>query len=128
MDRADEVVVDGIVGNADRGGRRQITLISAERWRVACQLLGEQLDPALRRANVMVSGIDLAETRGRHILLGEVELEITTETVPCRLMDFADAGLMHALHPDWGGGVSTCVVTPGIIHINAPVHLTDIEP
>ena len=30
-------------------------------------------------------------------------------------MDFAHPGLMDALRPDWGAGVSTRVITPGAL-------------
>ncbi|MEM7288122.1 MAG: MOSC domain-containing protein [Actinomycetota bacterium] len=125
MDGVTEATVDeeGIVGNADRGGRRQVTLISAEAWAAACDVLGEDVDPVTRRANLLVSGVDLEDTRSRLVRVGEVALEVTTETVPCRLMDFFHEGLMGALKPEWRGGVSARVVTPGLIRIGDPVHL-----
>src|SRR5262245_54871714 len=55
----------GLEGNANRGGRRQVTLISSEAWSGVCAALGQPIDPALRRANVLLAGIDLEKTRGR---------------------------------------------------------------
>jgi MOSC domain-containing protein YiiM len=125
MDRANEVLVDeaGIVGNADRGGRRQITLVAEERWAQVGMEFGEDLDPTIRRANIMVSGLELADTRGATVTLGEVVLEVTTETVPCRLMDFAREGLMEALRPAWGGGISARVIRSGTISVGDHVAL-----
>ena len=96
MDEVAEAVLDdqGIIDNADRGGRRQVTVISAEAWADACAALGDHVDPITRRANLLVSGLDLADSRGRTLRIGDTELEITTETVPCRLMDMFHDGLM----------------------------------
>ena len=123
MDVVDSATLDdqGIVDNADRGGRRQVTVISTEAWADACAVLGEDVDPVTRRANVLVSGVDLQNTRGQVIRMGDSELEITTETVPCRLLDFSHNGLMTALKPAWRGGVSARVRTPGIIQAGDPV-------
>lgn len=56
MDAVREVQLDGegIVGNADRGGRRQVTLIERETWERHMATLGGALDPAAHHANVMV--------------------------------------------------------------------------
>ncbi len=127
MDEVAEAVLDdqGIVDNADRGGRRQVTVISAEAWADACAALGDPVDPVTRRANLLVSGLDLADSRGRTLRIGDTALEITTETVPCRLMDMFHDGLMGALKPAWRGGISARVVTPGIIRTGDPVALLD---
>lgn len=123
MDAVESATLDdqGIVDNADRGGRRQVTVISLEAWADTCAVLGDDVDPVARRANVLVSGVDLEDSRGRVIRIGDSELEVTTETVPCRLMDFVHDGLMDALKPEWRGGVSARVRTPGPIAIGDPV-------
>ena len=42
----------GLVGNANQGGRRQITILEAERWSAHMTALGTTLDPSVRRANL----------------------------------------------------------------------------
>src|SRR4051812_2652970 len=60
----------GLRGNANRGGRRQVTIISRERWSELMQALGATLPPSARRANLMVSGIELQQSRGRILRIG----------------------------------------------------------
>jgi MOSC domain-containing protein YiiM len=120
---AELVVGTGIVGNADRGGRRQVTVISAERWRQAEAELGTDLDPELRRANLLVSGVDLVGARGKVLTIGEVRLSIGRECKPCRIMDDQHDGLQHALKADWGGGAYATVLEPGTIHVGDEVTL-----
>ncbi|MEQ8762779.1 MAG: sulfurase [Planctomycetota bacterium] len=94
----------GLTEDAESKGSRPITLIEAGRWSRAEQLLGRSVDPVQRRANVLVSGIDLNESRGKVLKLGAVRVEIGGETAPCRLLDDAEPGLSEALREDWGGG------------------------
>ena len=53
----------GIEGNADQGRRRQVTIIARETWDRLMEELDASLDPSARRANLMVSGLDLEESR-----------------------------------------------------------------
>ena len=94
----------GLEGNSDQGGKRQVTLLDAERWEEVCRELGEDLDPRLRRANLYLRGIDLRGGRGRVLLIGACRILVHGETRPCHLMDEAHPGLRRALDPDWGGG------------------------
>ena len=111
----------GLTGNADRGGRRQVTIISRERWDVVCSALAARLDPAVRRANLMVSGLELARSRGRVLTIGGVRLRINGETRPCWQMEAAHAGLQAALGTDWGGGAFAEVLEGGVIHVGDAV-------
>lgn len=107
----------GLVGNADQGRRRQITLITQERWEALMRQLGSSISPAARRANLMVSGIELADTRDRILKIGRCRLRIAGETRPCERMDEALPGLRHAMAPDWGGGVFAEVLDDGDITV-----------
>ena len=119
MDPAPEAVFvedAGIEGNANQGGRRQVTVIEEE---VFSRIRRELPDarPVMRRANVMVRGVPLRESRGRVLALGEVRLRIEGETRPCERMDEQCPGLTAALDPDWNGGVYGVVVRGGTVRV-----------
>jgi len=106
----------GLVGNANQGGRRQVTLLEAERWEAHLAAIGIELDPARRRANVLVRGLELASSRGKVLMIGGVRLQILGETKPCHQMDEVHPGLQAVMRPDWGGGAFARVLSDGEIH------------
>lgn len=117
MDLVREVQLDaeGIVGNANRGGQRQVTIIEREAWERHMAALGGALDPAARRANLMISGCSLAGSRGRVLRIGGCRIAIRGETKPCERMDEALPGLRARMFPDWGGGAFGTVIDGGTI-------------
>ena len=126
MDAAPEaelVAGRGIRGNADQGRRRQVTVIDRAAWDAALQDVGDAVAASARRANLMISGIDLAGTRGRVLRIGECRLEIGGETRPCYRMDEAMEGLQQALRKDWRGGVFCVVLDDGVIRVGDEVRL-----
>ncbi|HZF09484.1 MAG TPA: MOSC domain-containing protein [Thermoanaerobaculia bacterium] len=124
MDRAERAALvagRGIVGNADQGRRRQVTILEAERWAEATAELGSSLDPAARRANLLIADLRLAGTRGRILAIGPCRLRILGETRPCERMDEALPGLRRAMDPDWRGGAFAEVLEGGEIAVGDPV-------
>lgn len=111
----------GIVGNADQGRRRQVTIIEREVWERVMGELGADASPSARRANLMVSGVRLEATRGRVLRVGACRLRVRGETTPCEQMDAAVPGLKAALGPSWGGGVFCEVLEGGQISVGDPV-------
>jgi MOSC domain-containing protein YiiM len=107
----------GIVGNADQGGKRQITLIHRERWDAVARVLGAPVDPSVRRANVLVRGIPLAYTASQVLVLGACRIRVLGEITPCEVIDRAVPGLANALRPDWGGGAYGEVLSDGDIRV-----------
>jgi MOSC domain-containing protein YiiM len=117
----------GLAGNANQGGRRQVTLLTEEGWAGALSDLGADLDPSLRRANLLISGIHLEKTRGRILRIGFCRLRIFSETTPCKQMDEAYPGLQRALRPAWRGGVCAEVLEGGEIAVGDPVRWEEPE-
>ncbi len=107
----------GVAGSADQGGWRQITVIEETAWKNAEQELGAEVDPSARRANVMIRGLDLENSRGKRLLLGDCIINIRGENPPCRLMGTPHAGLQKALRPHWRAGVFGEIVRGGTIRI-----------
>jgi MOSC domain-containing protein YiiM len=108
----------GCVGDfRGKPGARQVTVLASEAWQTSCQELGQQLPWTARRANLLVAGIALADSTGCQLAIGDVVLQITGETDPCRRMDQTAAGLRQALTPDWRGGVCCRVLTGGRITV-----------
>jgi len=101
----------GLVGNAERGGRRQVTVLSAEDWEAANAQAGSELDPSARRANILVTGLgNLVESTGQVLKVGGARIQVTGETRPCSLMDAAHQGLLAAMEVSWRGGVHGIVL------------------
>jgi MOSC domain-containing protein YiiM len=107
----------GIDGNANQGGKRQVTIVSREAWETISRDLGASVDPRSRRANFLVSGIDLRDSRGRLLRVGDVRLRIHGETRPCERMDEAHGGLREALGSEWRGGAFGEVLDDGTISV-----------
>ena len=107
----------GIEGNANQGGKRQVTLISKEMWEKLMNEVGGDKDPSSRRANLMVSGVDLSDTRGRVLAIGDVRVRIHGETRPCERMEEAQEGLKSAMEGSWNGGAFGEVLDDGTITV-----------
>ncbi len=108
---------------------RQITVLALEAWRAAAIEAGE---PALawtaRRANLLVQGAHLPRAVGGVVRIGQVHLEVTNQTVPCRRMDDALVGLRKALHLDWRGGITCRVLAGGMVALGDPVEVLVSPP
>ena len=107
-----EVSTASGVANDPRGKKtsRQVTVVSAESWDAACADLGTDVPWTARKANLLVEGIAFPDSKGKTLVVGNVEMEVTFETKPCHVMDEAKNGLKDALVADWRGGV-LCKVT-----------------
>lgn len=118
LEHADVSREAGVEGDA-RGapGDRQVTVLAVEAWQAACSEIGANLPWTTRRANLLVSGVELEATLGSRLEIGDVRLEVTGETDPCRVMDAQHPGLRAALEPGWRGGVTCRVLEGGSIAV-----------
>jgi len=115
---------------------RAVTILSLEAWRETLDALAEQtgnqaalnFDWTVRRANLLVEGLDLPKARGGRLRIGSVDLEFTYPTQPCKRMDEAAPGLLKAMHPDWRGGVTARVICGGRICLGDEVVVTNRPP
>lgn len=125
---ANLVAKKGIETDASFGrANRQVTVIEKEVFdRVSRSL--PNADRAMRRANLMVSGIRLAHSRNHVLTVGGVRILLRGETTPCERMDEQCPGLREALATDWGGGAHGIVLGDGLVRVGdratleAPAH------
>ena len=122
---ATAVVGQGLEGSVGRSRRRQVTLLELENWQRSTAQVGSDADPSRRRANVVVSGIALARTRGRVLRIGDVRLAVGGELTPCERIDDVQPGLQAALRPDWRAGVFAQVLTGGVIRAGDAIEWED---
>ena len=125
VDSAQISVHSGILGDyrgAQKG--RQVTILSESAWRKACRDVGSELPWTLRRANLLIDGIEFDDGWvGASIRIGSVELVVSAETIPCSRMDEQQPGLTAALAPEWRGGICCDVLQPGHIQIGDQIEL-----
>jgi MOSC domain-containing protein YiiM len=127
-ERARVVAGKGIAGNANQGGKRQVTIVSNNHWtEITAPLLLGTPDPRLRRANLLVSDIDFSDARGKILKIGNVRIRIYGETRPCEQMEAAVPGLQHAMSVPWGGGAFGEVLDDGEIVVGDRVSLVPEE-
>ena len=114
---AEAVAGRGLVGNANQGGKRQITIIDVDRWREAQLEVGVDVHPSARRANMMLRGIDLESSQGKTLRAGGCVIRLYNMTRPCEQMEEAQAGLQAALLPRWRAGAYGEIVEGGVIRL-----------
>lgn len=126
-ERAELEVGRGITGDRYNklGGSRQVTLITAESLSAIAAHLGvPDLDPALLRRNLVVSGINLFALKGRRFTVGNAVLEASGECHPCsRMEETLGPGGYNAVRGL--GGMTARVVGAGVITLGDRVTRLD---
>jgi len=111
-----------------RGSSRQATIISVEYIDTITRLLKqENMDPAILRRNLVVSGINLTALRHQRFQIGEALFEATALCHPCSRMELALG--KHGVAAMLGhGGLCAKITGGGKIKVNDTVlHLGPIE-
>jgi MOSC domain-containing protein YiiM len=127
VERAHLSIALGVTGDC-RGivkpekSKRQVSLMEVSDWRAAIGELGVDVPWQMRRANLLIDGLDLPQRGGAVLRIGDsARLEVTVECDPCIRMEQVAPGLMDALRPDWRGGVLARVLSDGEIRIGDPI-------
>jgi len=117
----------GLQGNADQGGRRQVTILEQEVWSLLMQQVQGTLPPSARRANLLVRQLPLARSRKRILSIGDCRIRILGETKPCERMEELCVGLQKIMSKGWAGGVFGEVLVGGEISVGDSVSWCDEE-
>lgn len=114
---------DGLDGDRYAGGsgKRGVTLIQAEHLPVIAALSGHaDVQPALLRRNLVVSGIPLIALKGRRFRIGDVVLEGTDSCDPCsRMEDALGVGGYNAMRGH--GGLCARIIAGGTLRVGDTV-------
>ena len=124
MDFVEQAVMqagEGLVGNANQGGRRQVTILEREVWAELMTEVAGALPPSARRANLLIRGLSLYRSAKRILRIGSCRIRILGETRPCERMEEAWPGLQAAMSRAWTGGAFGEVLDDGEILVGDPV-------
>ena len=113
--RIEAVAGQGVRGDHAFGRKRHVTLVFEDDWTDAAATLGLDVDPAGRRANVLLSGGDGGRLVGHTIRIGEVVIDVKGVAAPCPVMDEAAHGMQEALKPAARSGVWGRILAGGAI-------------
>ena len=116
---------EGIAGNADKGGERQVTIMEQEVWEEVMRQVGGSLPPSARRANLMVSGVRLQNSEGKMLRVGACRIRIGGEATVCGRMDEALEGLRELMDEDWRGGAYGEVLNDGAVAVGCDVSFVE---
>jgi MOSC domain-containing protein YiiM len=130
---AARVTTNGMEGDRQRdrryhgGPSRALSLYSLERIE-SLQSEGHPIEPGAVGENVTIAGIDWPEmTPGRRVLLGDVEIQLTSYAAPCKtirnaFLDQDFTRISQKLHPGWSR-LCARVIRAGTLRVGDPVSI-----
>src|SRR5262245_61695697 len=124
VSRASLIAGRGIAGDANQGSTPQVTVLSDRAWTEVTSGPGTP-DPIVRRANLLVSDVDLANSRNKILQIGRVRIRLLGEVRPCERMEDAKPGLKAAMSVPYGGGAFGEVLDDGDIAVGDSVELRE---
>ena len=118
----------GLVGDRYHGAtHRQVTVQATGELAAAAAESGRPIVAERTRRNVTISAPAVPRTAGHRWRIGSVELEVSRDAAPCRLMEetFGD-GARASMRGR--AGVGCVVITSGEISVGDPVDFGDFDP
>ncbi|MCG6883087.1 MAG: MOSC domain-containing protein [Silicimonas sp.] len=114
---AADLLTSGLRGDRARAGKRAVTLIQAEHLPVVVALAGlQEVDPALLRRNLLISGLNIGAFRGGRLRVGDAVIELTVPAHPCsRMEEVLGPGGYTAMRGH--GGMCAQVIVPGSVKV-----------
>lgn len=100
----------------DYRGAQQITVITQESWDEVCKELNTKLHWTSSNAQLLIEGIDLVDSGGDILRIGNFYLEIIEANIPDANLENVYVGLKKALEPNWRAGVVAKVYSEGIVN------------
>jgi len=107
------------IGDDYRGLKKngsEVSIMTVESWKAVCEELGARLHWTVRNSNILIEGVDLENSKGDILKIGNFYIEITGENIPTDKMEEQFIGLKKALIPNWRGGVIGKVLAEGIVN------------
>jgi MOSC domain-containing protein YiiM len=105
-----------LTNQADHDPKDEITMIDAESLRLARSEHGVDLDAGQHRRNLVIDGIELPETVGRTIKVGDAQVEVLANNPPCKyLQNLTGQPVLRVLRHD--GGVRGRIAVDGTIRL-----------
>ncbi len=111
----DLVAGKGVTGDHSFGRLRHVTIVFEDDWNRAATALGREVDPAGRRANVLVTGGGGGRFIGSCVCVGDARIDVKGETAPCPVMEHAAPGMQRALKPESRAGIWGRVAAGGVL-------------
>jgi len=126
MEALEQVAVDpafGLEGDRYRGksGKRHVTIVQAEHLPVMAGLMRlEELNPAILRRNLLVSGLNMIALKKQRFRIGTALLEGTGPCAPCSKMEMSiGEGFYNIMRGH--GGLTARVLEAGMIRLGDAV-------